>query len=112
MNECLETVIKAISEKKGERVIRYDFRTLNPYIDDVILCSASNITQVHAIAQNIKDRVREHGFDVRAIEGNSESRWVLVDLNTIIVHVFLQEEREHFQLEKLYADLPREDMDV
>lgn len=110
--DIVEVVIKAIDEKKGEHVLKYDFRTLNPFIDDVIICSASNIRQVHAIAQHVKDRVREHEFDVRAMEGSSESRWVLVDLHTLIVHVFLQEEREYFQLEKLYADLPCEDISL
>lgn len=109
MNELLEIVKKAIDEKKGERVLRYAFSSLNPFIDDVIICSASNIRQVHAIADNIKDRVREHGYSVRGIEGGAQSRWMLVDLNTMIVHVFVDEEREHFQLEKLYADLPCED---
>ena len=112
MNECLNIVIKAIGEKKGEHIIKYDFHTLNPFIDHVILCSASNIRKVHAIAQNVKERVREHGYTIRSMEGNNESRWVLVDLDTIIVHVFLQEERDHFQLEKLYADLPSEEYHV
>lgn len=110
MNELLQIAIKAINEKKGENVIKYTFSSLNPYIDEVIICSASNIRQVYAIAENIKDRIKEHGLCVRAIEGNSASRWILVDLDTVIVHVFLQEERTHFQLEKLYADLPHEDV--
>lgn len=109
MSDLLNIVQKAIDEKKGEHVLKFDFCSINPFIDDSIICSASNIRQVHAIAQNIKDRVREHGYDIRSMEGNSESRWVLVDIDTIIVHVFLQEEREHFQLEKLYADLPSVD---
>ena len=107
--EILEVVKKAIDEVKGERVLKYDFRTLNPFIDYVIICSASNIRQVYAIASNVKDRVREHGYTIRSMEGSSESRWVLVDLDSVIVHVFLEEEREHFKLEKLYADLPCED---
>lgn len=109
MEQLLDIVKKAIDEKKGERVIKYEFSALNPYIDEVIICSASNVRQVHAIAQHIKDEVREHGFSVRSMEGTQESRWILVDINSVIVHVFLDEERAHFQLEKLYADLPCED---
>ena len=74
--ELLDVIKKAIDEKKGEHVIKYDFRSLNP---------------------------------VRSMEGNHDSRWVLVDLDSVVVHVFLEEERKHFQLEKLYADLPCED---
>ncbi len=107
--ELLDVIKKAIDEKKGEHVIKYDFRSLNPFIDNVILCSAGNIRQVHAIAQNVKERAREYGYPVRSMEGNHDSRWVLVDLDSVVVHVFLDEERKHFQLEKLYADLPCED---
>ncbi|MEG0328838.1 MAG: ribosome silencing factor [Longicatena sp.] len=112
MDELLSVVQKAIDEKKGERAIVYEFNALNPYIDYVVICSASNVRQVHAIAQNIKDCVREHDFLVRAIEGGNESNWVLVDLNSIIIHVFTDDERAHFQLEKLYADLPQRDFSL
>ena len=95
MDELLSIVQKAIDEKKGERALLYDFHELNPFIDHVVICSAPSVRQTHAIA-----------------EGNSESRWVLVDLNSIVVHVFMNEERDHFQLEKLYADLPHEDFSL
>ena len=112
MDELLSIVQKAIDEKKGERARLYDFHELNPFIDHVVICSAPSVRQTHAIADNIKDRVRENGYEIRAMEGNSESRWVLVDLNSIVVHVFMNEERDHFQLEKLYADLPHEDFSL
>lgn len=112
MEEIVAIVQKAIDEKKGEYPLIYEFSSLNPFIDHVVICSASSVRQVHAIADNIKDRVREHGYDIRAMEGSSESSWVLVDLNTVVVHVFTSEERDHFKLEKLYADLPRKDFSL
>lgn len=112
MEDLLQIVQKAIDEKKGVRPIVYDFRNFNPYIDYAIICSAPSVRQTHAIAHNIKDRIRENGFDIRSMEGNSESRWVLVDIGNVVVHVFMEEEREHFQLEKLYADLPHEDFSL
>ena len=112
MEDLLKIVQKAIDEKKGERPIVYEFRQLNPFIDYVVICSAPSVRQTHAIANNIKDRVREHGYNIRSMEGNNESRWVLVDVDSVVVHVFMDEEREHFQLEKLYADLPHEDFSL
>lgn len=110
--ELLEVVQKAIDEKKGERPVLYEFSSLNPFIDHVVITSAGNLRQVYALADNVADRVKEHGYPVRSIEGDKDSRWVLVDLHTIIVHVFLEEERQHFQLEKLYADLPSKDFSL
>lgn len=110
--ELIEIVQKAIDEKKGEQALLYDFGRVNPFIDQVVICSASNLRQVHAIADNIKDRVKEQGLPVRSIEGGNESSWVLVDLHSVVIHVFTTEERAHFQLEKLYADLPRQDFSL
>ena len=59
MDELLSIVQKAIDEKKGERALLYDFHELNPFIDHVVICSAPSVRQTHAIADNIKDRVRE-----------------------------------------------------
>lgn len=112
MEELLKVVQKAIDEKKAQDPILYEFSSLNPFIDYVVVCSASSLRQVYAIADNVADRAEEHGYKVRAIEGERDSSWVLVDLDTIIVHVFQNEERDHFQLERLYADLPKKDFSL
>lgn len=112
MSELLTIVQKAIDEKKGERPIVYEFSRLNPFISHMVICSAASLRQVYAIADHIDDRVREHGYSIRGIEGDRESSWVLVDLGDVVVHVFQNEERAHYQLEKLYADLPSEDFSL
>ncbi len=106
----LSVILKAIDEKKAEQIVVYDFVQLNPSVDKVVICSANNQRQVHAIADNIKDRLYEHGFSLGHIEGNKDSNWVLVDCNEIVVHVFSYEERKHYQLEKLYVGLPCEEV--
>ena len=110
MNDILTTAVHALDDKKGDRIAVYDFRNINPYIQYVVIASASNQRQVWALADNVADSAKEHQMDVKAIEGNSESRWILVDLHDVIVHVFLEEERVHYGLEKLYADVPRLDV--
>lgn len=108
MENKLEIVKKAIGEKKGVDAVLYDFRSVNPFVDHVVICSAPSLRQVYAIADNVADRMKENGYHAR-IEGSKESKWVLLDLDTIIVHVFSNEERDVYKLEKLYADLPCED---
>lgn len=85
--------------KKGEHPVIFEYHTLNPFIDYVVICSAPSLRQVYAIADNVADRVKEHGYTVRSMEGDKDSSWVLVDLDSIVVHVFQTEERAHFQLE-------------
>lgn len=107
MKESIETIVKAIDEKKGNNILVFDYHELNPFIDHVIITSASNQRQVFAIADNIIDCAHEAGIHTCRMEGNKDSRWILVDLDTIVVHVFLDEEREIYRLEQLYADLPQ-----
>lgn len=102
----MKIIVEAINATKGEEVIVYDFTSVNPFIDRVIICSANNIRQTFAIANNIKDKCKENKIDVR-VEGNKDSRWLLIDADEVIVHVFLDEEREVYRLERLFGDLPR-----
>lgn len=106
MEKKLEAALEAIRNTKGENTLIYDFTAVNPFIDRVVITSASNMRQVFAIAINIRDKCKEKEIAVK-IEGNQDSRWVLVNIDTVIVHVFLDEEREIYHLERLYSDLPR-----
>ena len=108
MENKVKIALDAIYKTRGEDVILYDFTSVNPFIDRVIICSASNMRQVHAMAVNIRDTFKEHKISVR-MEGTQESRWILLDIDTLIVHVFLDEERDVYRLERLYNDLPRLD---
>ncbi|NBK97787.1 MAG: ribosome silencing factor [Erysipelotrichia bacterium] len=99
-------ILDAIGKVKGQDIIVYDFTSINPFIDRVIICSANNMRQVYAIAQMIKEKCRENNIPVK-MEGNQDSRWILMDADEVIVHVFLDDEREVYKLERLYGDLPR-----
>lgn len=105
--EFKEIVLKAISEKKGFDIKEYDTRSLTPFMDSMIVVSTTNIRQNNAIAQNIKDRLKENGFDgsIR-IEGNADSKWLLIDLKEIVVQLFVKDERQVYQLDRLYRDVP------
>lgn len=105
--EILDIVLKAISEKKGKDIEVYDTRNISPFMDTMIIAGADNTRQSNAIANNVEDRLREAGYtgDFR-IEGNKESRWLLVDLKDIVIHIFVQDERSLYQLERLYSDCP------
>ena len=104
--------IKAIDEKKGEDILIYEFTQLNPSVDEVVIVSGSNQRQTYAIADNVRDRLAEHGMRADHIEGNRDSHWILIDASDIIVHIFEQKERTAYNLEKLYADLPVSRYDV
>lgn len=107
MNKWLEVVLKAISEKKGFDIVCYDCANVTPLMESLIIASTSNVRQNNAIAQNIKDRLRENGYegDIK-VEGRSDSKWLLIDLKDIVVNLFADHERDAYQLDKLYLDVP------
>lgn len=106
MNKKLELVVDAIHKTKGEDIMIYDFTSLNPFVDQMVITHGDNLRQVFAIANNIMDELKQNGCVIRNMEGNKDSRWILIDADDIVVHVFLDEERALYKLERLYADLP------
>lgn len=111
--EVLETVLKAISEKKAFDIYDYNCMELTPFMDHMIVASTRNTRQNHAVEQNIKDRLKEQGYTGKFhVEGDGDSRWLLVDLGDIVVHLFVEEERQVYQLDRLYADVPTRHYDL
>ena len=99
----IETIKHAIEEKKGSDIEIIDFRNQG-MVDAFIICDAPSLRQVNAIVDHIKESVEQAGYVVHHIEGDSNSRWLLVDCLDVIAHVFITEERSFYQLEKLWAD--------
>jgi ribosome-associated protein len=109
----LETILKGIFEKKGQNVLKIDLRKLETRITDYfVICHASSGTQVSAICDSVDDTVRkETGEKPLHIEGLDNCFWVLLDYGNVIVHVFLEEYRNFYSLESLWADAAIEAME-
>jgi ribosome-associated protein len=95
-------------DKRARNIVILDMQGISTMADYFIICHGSSEKQVQAIAREIKDEAAKENVDVRRMEGFESARWVLVDLGDIIVHVFHKEEREYYQLEKLWGDAPLE----
>ena len=74
-----------------------------------IIASAGNNILVKAIADNIEDKLAEAGIFVTHKEGYAEGRWILMDYGNCVAHIFIEEEREFYNLEQLWADAPSEE---
>jgi ribosome-associated protein len=106
VEDLARLVIKAAEEKKAENLLVLDIRNLSVIADYFIICHGNNERQVQAIVREIRDQVHKNGFSVRGIEGADEGRWVLVDLEDVVIHVFHREDREFYNLERLWKDAP------
>lgn len=75
--------------------------------DYFVICSGGNSRQVATIVDEIRLELRDTGVRPYRTEGERESRWVLLDYLDVVVHVFLEEDREFYDLERLWKDAPR-----
>ncbi|HNW56797.1 MAG TPA: ribosome silencing factor [Bacteroidales bacterium] len=109
----LGSVIKGIFEKKGQNVLKIDLRKLENRITDYfVICHASSGTQVGAICDSVEDTViKETKEKALHIEGLDNNYWVLMDYGDVIVHIFLEEYRNFYNLESLWADASIEVME-
>jgi ribosome-associated protein len=98
----------AAVEKKGRDITVIDVAPIIAIIDRFVLISASNTRQVRTIVDEVEDAMREHdGSTPIGVEGLDDATWVLLDYGDIVVHIFLEETRAYYDLDRLWADAPR-----
>jgi ribosome-associated protein len=99
---------RAASDKKATNPVILDVSNVLGLCDYFVIASAPNDRLVRAICEEIEERVKQAGGGgPRSIEGLDDARWVLMDCGDLIVHVFLDEAREFYDLERLWGDVPR-----
>lgn len=102
----VETIIKGIQEKKGSNIVVADLSGIDGTIcQNFIICQGNSPTQVEAIAESIADMARMELHEKPAhVVGMENTQWVAMDYTDVLVHVFLPDVREYYDLEHLWAD--------
>lgn len=98
---------KAADDKRAEEITVLDMRGVSLVADYFMICHGNSEKQVQAIAREVKDKAQENDINIKRLEGFDEARWVLVDLGDVIVHVFHRDERIYYNLERLWGDAAR-----
>ncbi|GMB00663.1 ribosome silencing factor [Pelosinus sp. IPA-1] len=99
-----EKIVVAAEDKKATDVVILDVGGVSSVTDSYVVCSAKSTIQVQAIADNIEDELKKQGINMLHKEGHRQGRWILLDFGTCIAHVFLEEEREYYNLERLWGN--------
>ncbi|WP_400264069.1 ribosome silencing factor [Staphylococcus nepalensis] len=105
-DQLLNIAVKATEDKKAEDIISLNMQGISDMTDYFIVCHGNNERQVQSIARAVKDVANEAEIEVKRMEGFNEARWILIDLANVVVHVFHKDERDYYNLEKLYRDAP------
>lgn len=106
MKDLLKTVYDAMDEKLADDLVVIDFRQHSPFIDYFVIGTARNYRMAKSIVENVEDKAVMEGYEVKHIYAESTTKWLLIDLGTIVCHVFYDGERELYNLEGLWKDLP------
>ncbi|QEE61438.1 ribosome silencing factor [Salinibacterium sp. dk2585] len=110
--ELLTIAATAADSKKASDLVALDVSEPLPFTDVFLLASGRNERNVLAIAGEIEDKLIEAGSKPLRREGRSEGRWVLLDFGDLVVHVFHEEERIYYSLERLWKDCPAIPLDL
>jgi ribosome-associated protein len=102
--KLMNLVAEAAEDKKAMNMITLNLQGISMIADYFVICHGNSETQVQAIATEIRKRAEEKGVRVRGLEGMDTARWVLVDLGDVVVHVFHRDDREYYNIERLWSD--------
>ena len=102
--ELAQRIAEALDEKQGEETITLEVTHLTSITDYFVIASASNVSKVRALAEHVDEQLSKQGVEPRRKEGYGDARWIVLDYAAVIVHIFHREEREYYNIERLWTD--------
>jgi ribosome-associated protein len=108
--ERLLLCINASLKRKAKNLTILNVKEVSSFADYFIICSGTSDRQVQSIAASIRENLKECGITPLGIEGESLGKWVLMDYEDVIIHVFYEPIREFYEIERLWPDAPRMDV--
>lgn len=102
MNELIEKIALILYEKKAQDIVALDVSGMTVITDGMVIASGRSALQVKTLADEVEDRLSESGISPLRKEGQQEGRWVVLDYGSVLVHIFHTQEREFYQLERLW----------
>ncbi|SET44367.1 ribosome silencing factor [[Clostridium] aminophilum] len=102
--EYVKIAVDALEDKKANDIRIIDIHEISVIADYFIICDGASASQVHALADNLEEKLAKAGKGVHKTEGYGQGTWILEDYGDIIVHIFQTEEREFYDLERMWMD--------
>ena len=104
IQQMIENAVSGLEDKKGEDIKVIDISDVSPISDYFVLATGSNRNQVQAMADSVVEKMHKAGFSLKQIEGYDSANWILMDFVDIVVHVFDRENRNFYDLERIWKD--------
>ncbi|WP_069130686.1 ribosome silencing factor [Rhodohalobacter halophilus] len=104
-SKLIEAITEGLLEKKAKDIVLLDVRELTTLADYFIVCHGTSDTQIRALANSVEQKVKEEiGENVWQQEGKDSRRWVILDYVNIVVHIFTEEKRNYYGIERMWND--------
>ena len=103
--------VNAALEKKAKNIVILNIKNVTSFADYTVICSGTTDRQVQSITSSIEESMKKAGTLPLGIEGEKGGRWVLMDYADIVVHVFYEPVREFYDIERLWSDAPKMEVD-
>lgn len=104
--QLLEMAVKAGDGRRADDIVALKVDQISPMADYFVIMTGGSDRQVQAIANAIIEKAHEEKVNIGSVEGKNHAQWVLIDLGDVVVHVFREETRAFYNLEKLWSDAP------
>lgn len=105
--KLLEQIVKVLEDKKAIDIKEVNIKDKTTIADYFVIASGTSNTHIKALADNVEEKLKEQGIKPAKIEGYNSGTWILMDYSDVIVHIFTEEEREHYNLEDLWEKIDK-----
>ena len=102
--EMAKIAFEALEDKKGENVCAIDISSVSVLADYFVIANGNSDSQVRALVENVEEKMHKAGYELKEQEGNNSGTWVLLDYGDIIIHIFDRENRQFYNLERIWND--------
>ncbi len=104
LKEIVKLVCQALEDKKADDVKIIDITDVSVIADFFVVASGSNQNQLQAMQDAVDEVMYKHGIHAKQVEGNRNSTWILMDYEDVIIHLFSEEDRLFYNLERIWKD--------
>lgn len=111
VKEMAVLAVNALEDKKAEDICVIDISEISVLADYFIIAGGNNISQIQALSDAVDEKLGKAGFPLKQIEGYNNANWILLDFGDIIVHIFDRENRLFYDLERIWSDGKKVDLE-
>lgn len=103
-NIVAQKIVEILKDKKAKDVKSLNITEITIITDYFVICSGTSSTHIKALADEVEEKMKEMNVELLRKEGYTSARWILLDFNDVVVHIFHEEEREFYNLERLWSN--------